>query len=130
MHLLLDTHVALWAVTGSESLSAQGKAAILSADEVFVSVASVWEIAIKHGLGKGGMPVSSSLALTAFRDAGFTFLGIKSEHVVYVEQLPKIHRDPFDRLLVAQALLEPLTFLTCDATVGLYSNAIVVLQGR
>lgn len=130
MHLLLDTHVALWAVTGSESLSAQGKAAILSADEVFVSVASVWEIAIKHGLGKGGMPVSSSLALTAFRDAGFTLLGIKSEHVVHVEQLPKIHRDPFDRLLVAQALLEPLTFLTCDATVGLYSNAIVVLQGR
>ena len=130
MHLLLDTHVALWAVTGSESLAAQGRAAILNADEVFVSVASVWEIAIKHGLGKGGMTVSSSLALTAFRDAGFTLLGIKGDHVVHVEQLPKIHRDPFDRLLVAQALLKPLTLLTCNATVGLYSNANVVLQGR
>ena len=97
---------------------------------MFVSVASVWEIAIKHGLGKGGMTVSSSLALTAFRDAAFTLLGIKGDHVVHVEQLPKIHRDPFDRLLVAQALLKPLTLLTCNATVGLYSTANVVLQGR
>lgn len=127
MRLLLDTHVALWAVTGSAALKPAVLKLILAADEVFVSVASVWEIAIKHSLGRGDMPVSSAQALQAFDDAGYSMLPILAAHAVRVEQLPSLHRDPFDRLLVAQALTEPLTLLTADRTVAQYSSAIVEL---
>ena len=126
MRLLLDTHIALWAVTASPLLPRQAEMAILAADEVFVSVASLWEVAIKHALGRGDMPVSSSQAMRAFIDAGYRLLDIKPAHAVRVETLPPLHRDPFDRLLVAQALEEPLTLVTADLVLGGYSPAIVV----
>ena len=126
VHLLLDTHIALWAVTGSPLLPRQALMAILAADEVFVSVASLWEVAIKHALGRGDMPVSSTQAMLAFIDAGYRLLDIKPAHAVRVETLPPLHRDPFDRLLVAQALEEPLTLVTADMVLGGYSPAIVV----
>jgi PIN domain nuclease of toxin-antitoxin system len=128
VRLLLDTHVALWAVTGSASLPPAAQDMIRAADEVFVSVASVWEIAIKHALGKGDMPVSSAQAVQAFADAGYTMLPIRTPHVVHVEQLPPLHHDPFDRLLVAQALTEPLTLITRDRLVAQYGSAIVQVQ--
>ena len=121
MRVLLDTHIALWAVAGSALLASEAEAANLAADEVFVSVASLWEIAIKHGLGKGRMPVSSAQALQAFVDAGYGLLDVKPAHVVGVESLPRVHKDPFDRLLVAQALFEPLVMITRDAVVARYS---------
>ena len=127
MRLLLDTHIALWAVTGSRHLGDMAERMILEADDIFVSNASLWEISIKHALGKGGMPVSSAQALEAFARAGYRQLDIKAEHVVRVEGLPPIHRDPFDRLLVAQALSEPLTLLTRDPTLGKYSDALIRL---
>ena len=125
MRVLLDTHIALWAVVGSRRLAPTAKKAILAADEVWVSVASVWEIAIKHGLGRGDMPISSALALQAFQDAGYGLLAIRPEHALGVERLGPIHNDPFDRMLVAQALTEPLTLITRDALVASYSDAIM-----
>ena len=95
MRILLDTHIALWAVTGHASLSKQAKNTILDADEVFVSAASTWEIAIKHALGKGDMPVSAEQALQAFRDAGYIMLDIKPQHTLKVEQLARIHKLKF-----------------------------------
>ena len=125
MRILLDTHIALWAVTGHASLSKQAKDTILDADDVFVSVASTWEIAIKHALGKGDMPVSAEQALQAFRDAGYVMLDIKPEHTLKVEKLPPIHKDPFDRMLVAQAVSEPLILVTCDPQVAQYGPGVL-----
>ena len=125
MRILLDTHIALWAVTGSSRLAPKAQAVILDAEEVFVSAASLWEIAIKHALGKGDLPVSSAQALDAFREAGYLLLDVKPGHVVQVERLSPIHKDPFDRLLVAQAMIEPLILVTHDAVVARYSAAIM-----
>lgn len=127
MRVLLDTHIALWAVVGSRRLDPRAKAAILAADEVLVSAASIWEIAIKHRLGRGDMPVSSAQALQAFTDAGFDLLNIRPEHALAVEQLAPIHNDPFDRMLVAQALVEPATLITRDTLVASYSTAITLV---
>ena len=125
MRVLLDTHIALWAVVGSKRLAPRAKELILAADDVFVSAASLWEIAIKHGLGRGDMPISSAQALQAFTDAGYALLDIRPEHAIAVERLAPIHGDPFDRMLVAQALVEPVTLITRDALVASYSPAIV-----
>jgi PIN domain nuclease of toxin-antitoxin system len=124
--VLLDTHVALWAVTGSERLSQRTTDLILQADEVYVSAASLWEIAIKHALGRGQMPVSAEQALQAFEDSGYRLLPVHADHAVRVESLPLLHADPFDRLLVAQALQEPLTLLTSDRAVAAYSEAVLL----
>ncbi len=125
MRILLDTHIALWAVTGHASLSRPARNVILEADEVFVSAASTWEIAIKHAVGKGDMPVSAAQALQAFTDAGYSMLDIKPAHTLKVEQLPSIHKDPFDRMLVAQAWCEPLILVTRDPLVARYGNGIL-----
>ena len=126
MNLLLDTHVALWAITDHPKLSAKARDLILAPrTTVWISVASLWEIAIKHGLGRGDMPVPSHDALRYFRQAGYRFLGIEPEHAVAVEGLPSHHQDPFDRLLVAQALVEPMRLITHDPTVARYSDTIV-----
>lgn len=125
MRILLDTHIALWAVTGHPSLSLQARKIILEADEVFVSVASTWEIAIKHALGKGDMPVSAAQALEAFTDAGYAMLDIKPQHTLKVETLLSIHKDPFDRMLVAQAWSEPLVLVTRDPLVVQYGAGIL-----
>lgn len=124
--ILLDTHVALWAVTGSRRLSRNAQPLILDAEEVHVSAATLWEIAIKHALGKG-MPVSAAQALQAFHEAGYLLLAVKPEHALRVEALPSIHGDPFDRMLVAQAQFEPLTLLTSDRLLGQYGAGIVLV---
>ena len=82
MRILLDTNIALWAVVGSRRLAPAAKQAILAADEVWVSVASLWEIAIKHYLGRGDMPISSAMALQAFQDAGYGLLVVRPGHVL------------------------------------------------
>ena len=128
MHLLLDTHVALWALLDDKRLPDRGRALIADDDNsVAVSTASVWEIAIKHGLQRGDMPVSGQQALRWFRRAGYTLLDVKPEHAAATEKLPPLHADPFDRLLVAQALTEPLHLITHDAMVARYSPAIELI---
>lgn len=126
MNLLLDTHVALWAITDNPNLSAQARDLILApSSAVWVSAVSVWEITVKHGLGRGDMPVSGQNALRYFRQAGYRFLVIEPEHAAAVETLADHHQDPFDRLLVAQALVEPMRLLTHDTTVARYSDTII-----
>ena len=128
MHLLLDTHIALWALADDARLPARGRQLITDPDNrVTVSAASVWEISIKHSLARGDMPVSGAQALQWFRQAGFALLPITAEHAAAVEQLPRLHADPFDRLLVAQALTEPLHLLTHDANVARYSDSIELI---
>jgi PIN domain nuclease of toxin-antitoxin system len=126
VNLLLDTHVALWAITDNPGLSAKARELILAPKTiVWVSTVSVWEIAIKYALGRGDMPISGQQAVHYFRQAGYRFLAIEPEHVVAVETLPAYHQDPFDRLLVAQALVEPMRLITHDATVARYNDTII-----
>ncbi|MFA7608158.1 MAG: type II toxin-antitoxin system VapC family toxin [Rhodocyclaceae bacterium] len=126
MNVLLDTHVALWAITDSPKLPQKARDLIQSPKtNVWISTASVWEIAIKHSLGRGDMPVSSQDAVHYFRESGYRFLAIEPEHVVAVEELAPHHQDPFDRILVAQALAEPMRLITRDPLVALYSDTII-----
>ena len=126
MNLLLDTHVALWAITDSPRLSARARDLIQAAKStVWISTASVWEIAIKHALGRGEMPVSGADAARYFRDSGYRFLPVDVDHALAVESLPAHHQDPFDRILVAQALTEPMRLMTHDPVVARYSDTII-----
>jgi len=126
MNVLLDTHVALWVITESPRLTRAAKSLILSPrNQVWVSAVSLWEIAIKHSLGRGDMPVSSQEALAYFKDSGLNILPVEAEHATAVEELAAIHQDPFDRLLVAQALTEPMRLVTHDPVVARYSDTII-----
>ncbi len=126
MNLLLDTHVALWAITDNPKLSQKARDLIASPKtNVWISAANVWEIAIKHSLGRGDMPVSGRDAMRYFQESGYRFLPVEAEHAVAVEELPAHHQDPFDRILVAQALVEPMRLLTHDPLVALYSDTII-----
>ncbi len=126
MNLLLDTHVALWAITDSPRLNDTARALIQAPkNTIWVSAASLWEIAIKHSLNRGNMPISGEQALAYFQSSGYRLLAIEPEHTIAIEQLPLHHHDPFDRLLVAQALTEPMRLLTHDALVASYSDTII-----
>lgn len=128
MRLLLDTHIALWAITGSPKLPGQARELILApSSEIFVSAASVWEIAIKHSLNRGNMPVSGTDAARYFAEAGYTLLPITAEHAAATEALPMHHADPFDRMLVAQALTEPLRLVTHDEMLPKYGDGVLLV---
>ncbi|MCX7562347.1 type II toxin-antitoxin system VapC family toxin [Xanthomonadaceae bacterium XH05] len=126
MNLLLDTDIALWAIADDPRLSDAARELILAPEAiVWVSVASLWEIAIKHALGRGSMPVSGGEARTFFRESGYRFLDIRAEHAAAAEQLPPLHADPFDRLLLAQAMVEPMRLLTHDRQMVAYGGTVV-----
>ncbi|WP_295442392.1 type II toxin-antitoxin system VapC family toxin [uncultured Thiodictyon sp.] len=128
MRLLLDTHIALWALTDDPRLSEQARALINDpANQVMVSAATVWEIAIKHALGRDDMPISGEEALDWFRQAGYDLLPVSPAHAAAVERLPDHHRDPFDRLLVAQAITEPLRLLSRDPLVVRYGEVVIAV---
>jgi PIN domain nuclease of toxin-antitoxin system len=131
MRLLLDTHIALWAVTDDARLSPRARALIGDPEnDVFVSAATIWEIAIKHALARGGsndMPVSGAEALRYFRDAAYEMVDIAPADAAAVETLPTLHADPFDRLLIAQALTVPFRLLTHDPRVAGYSPSIIMV---
>ena len=130
MNLLLDTHIALWALNDNSRLPAAARALIAdSGNAVAVSVASLWEIAIKHPLDRrgGAMPVSGGQALELFERAGYRILPVAASHAVAVETLPPIHHDPFDRLLIAQALTEPLRLVTVDRLLARYSDTVILV---
>ena len=131
MRLLLDTHIALWAIADAPKLPVKAKQLIADpANQVHISAASVWEIAIKHALARGApndMPVSGTAALGYFEEAGYLLVGVSAHHAAAVESLPALHADPFDRLLVAQSLAEPFRLLTHDPMVASYSDAIILL---
>ena len=131
MRLLLDTHVALWAISDSPHLSARARALVVAPDnQIHVSAASLWEIAIKHALhrtGPGAMTLSAEQASRYFERAGFSLVSITPAHARAVERLPDLHHDPFDRILVAQALEEPFRLVTHDARVGAYSATVLMV---
>ena len=127
MKLLLDTHVALWAVSAVELLTDQGRNIIADeSNQVFVSAVNIWEIAVKRPLGRrASPPMSGEEAIAAFAAAGYTMLNVTAIHGAAVETLPLIHGDPFDRLLIAQALTEPLRLLTHDKVLARYSDTVI-----
>jgi PIN domain nuclease of toxin-antitoxin system len=129
LRLLLDTHIALWAVSDDPRLSDAARKLISDKDnEVFVSVATLWEIAIKYSLGRdrpNSMPIGSETAQGYFRAAGYKFLDIAVAHVHALQNLPPVHNDPFDRILLAQAYEVPLRFLTHDQILPLYGDYVM-----
>jgi len=116
MRLLLDTHAFLWAISDDPRLGSGSRLLVFEqADAVFLSHVSLWEIAIKHALVRSDMPVSAAEAITWAEASGFELLPLATEHILTLEVLPMHHRDPFDRLLVAQAISTPLTLVSADA---------------
>jgi PIN domain nuclease of toxin-antitoxin system len=123
MRLLLDTHIFYWSFYNPEKLSNKAISTIMQAEAVFVSSASIWETAIKVRLGKmDGSPVELAAEIAA---AGFQELPVWSRHALLVADLPMHHSDPFDRLLIAQAMSEPLHLLTADAQLKPYSDLVI-----
>lgn len=125
MKLLLDTHLLLWAAGDPGRLSAKARALIDAPDsELIFSVASLWEIVIKRGLGREDFQVETRVLRRGLLDNGYSELSIVSEHAVAVDALPPIHNDPFDRPLVAQATVEGITLLTADSRVAEYPGPV------
>jgi len=122
MRLLLDTHIYLWWIKDDRKLSKIAGNKIAEADEVYISSASIWEIAIKLKLGK--LSVDMNKLIQAIHDSRFLELSVTSRHAAAITRLPDIHRDPFDRMLIAQAISEPLTLLTADPMLKKYSELV------
>jgi PIN domain nuclease of toxin-antitoxin system len=129
VRLLLDTHIALWAFVNDQRLPHKARELIADTEnEVFVSAASLWEIAIKHALVRGApndMPISAQRAADYCHRAGYELRDISVADVLALEELPTLHADPFDRILIAQALTTPLRFVTHDPVVARYSDTII-----
>ena len=124
MRVLLDTHLLLWALAQPSKLPAAARKQIDSA-EVFVSAASIWEVSIKSALGK--LKADPRTVLAAIEPSGFNLLAITGEHAAKVAELPRHHDDPFDRILVAQAAVEPMILLTNDQALRDYGPIVTVV---
>lgn len=125
MKLLLDTHLLLWAASAPERLPAGARALLEdAANELLFSAASLWEVTIKASLGRDDFRIDGRVLRRGLLDNGYTELPISSAHAVAVAGLPNLHRDPFDRLLVAQAGVEGITLLTSDEAVARYPGPI------
>jgi PIN domain nuclease of toxin-antitoxin system len=125
MRLLLDTHVFIWSVTASRQLKAVARDYLGAAQAVYVSAASIWEIAIKSRLGK--IDGDAQAFAAAIEASGFVALPVTPGHAAAVAKLPLHHTDPFDRLLLAQAFSEPLRLVTADRALAAYGGAVEVL---
>lgn len=125
MKILLDTQLLLWAAGQPERLSAAAKRQLNNPNnELIFSAASMWEITIKNSLGRDDFRVEPRVLRRALLDNGYTELAVTSEHAVNVDALPAFHKDPFDRLLIAQALVEGITLLTVDAQLARYRGPV------
>ena len=125
MNLLIDTHLLLWAAGNPERLSADARAQIDNEEnQLFFSATSFWEIAIKIGLGRADFRVDARLLRQCLLDNDYAELAVTSAHAVTLDTLPPIHKDPFDRILVAQAIVENMTLLTADSVVAQYPGSI------
>jgi PIN domain nuclease of toxin-antitoxin system len=125
MRILLDTHILLWVITTPERLSEPVRATILDpANDILFSAASIWEIAIKAALRRAEFRVRPEVVADEARDIGFIELPVHSSVASRAADLPLIHRDPFDRLLIAQAIAEPAILYTADARLPAYSDLV------
>lgn len=130
MKLLLDTHIAVWAITDDRRLNRAARDLVTrEAISPVVSVVTIWEIAIKYASGtrRGDpIPVPGREARRLFEEAGYAILPVTAGHAAAVDDLPPLHGDPFDRMLVAQALTEPMRLLTADARLAEYGALVTV----
>ncbi|HEV8030815.1 MAG TPA: type II toxin-antitoxin system VapC family toxin [Stellaceae bacterium] len=125
MRLLIDTQLLLWTAGQSARLSPQARSLIADpANELLFSAASLWEIAIKAGLGRADFRVDAIRLRRGLLNNGYRELAITGEHAVAVTGLPMIHKDPFDRLLLAQSIVEGITLLTSDAVMAQYPVSV------
>jgi len=125
MKLLLDTHLLLWAAGDPAQLSAEARALLENPEnELLFSAASLWEVALKHGLNREDFRVEPRLLRRGLIDNNYRELAVTSEHAVAIESLPPIHKDPFDRMLVAQSMVEGITLLTADPVVARYPGPV------
>ncbi len=125
MNLLLDTHLLLWAASEPQRLSAKARNLLLDpANHLMFSSASLWEITIKNGLERSDFNVDPRRLWRMLLVNGYRELPVTSEHSVAVNDLPPLHKDPFDRILVAQAKVEGLTLLTADKLVAKYGDGV------
>ncbi len=124
MKVLLDTHLLLWSLYQPRKVTRQARA-LMARSEVFVSVASLWEMSIKSAIGK--LKVNASEVLDVLEPTGFELMSIEAAHVLEAGQLPDLHQDPFDRVLVAQAKVENMTLLTNDEKLGEYGAVVRLL---
>lgn len=131
LRLLLDTHIACWSVLAPHRIGAAARDLLTDpANAIYVSDVSLWEIAIKRGLGRAsaeGLPASVEHARRVFTDAGFEALPILYDHIRAVGDLVQGHGDPFDRLLVAQALSEPMRLVTHDRQISDYTDTVILV---
>jgi PIN domain nuclease of toxin-antitoxin system len=123
--LLLDTHLLLWAAVEPQRLTKPARALLENPDnELLFSAISLWEVVIKNSLGRPDFHLDARLLRRGLLDNGYTELPVTSEHTVATSDLPQIHKDPFDRLLVAQAIVEGILLLTVDPLVAKYPGPI------
>ncbi len=128
MKYLLDTHLLLWAAGQPERLSTSARSILENpANQLLFSAASLWEVSIKNGLGRDDFSVNPRLLRRGLLDNGYLELPITSEHTVSLDNLPAIHKDPFDRLLIVQSMVEGITLLTSDALVARYAGSIILV---
>ena len=128
MNFLLDTQILLWAAGNPKRLAQKACDLIENpANALYFSAASLWEVAIKSGLGRADFQIDSRLLRRGLIENDYIELPVTGAHAVAIDLLPPIHKDPFDRMLVAQAQLEGLTLVTSDKTIGRYPGAIQVL---
>ena len=128
MRLLVDTHLLLWATARSRRLPREARRLLEDpANEVLFSAASLWEIVIKAALRKADFKVDVALLRPALADMGFSELPVSGAHTERLARLPPIHKDPFDRMLVAQSLAEPLVLLTNDGVLADYGDVVRVV---
>jgi len=127
MKLLLDTHVAIWTTNTPERIPERVRNLIVEGDnEVAVSTVAIWEIAIKRPLGRANAPpLSGYEAISEFESAGFNLLNVTPAHAALVERLPPLHADPFDRLMLAQAIVEDMRFVTYDRQLSHYGVGLI-----
>lgn len=125
MRLLIDTHLLIWAAEGIERLSAEAVELMSDQDNVLIfSVASLWEVAIKQALNRPDFSVDASLLRRGLIESGYEELPINAAHAIAVANLPSIHNDPFDRMLVAQARTEGVLLLTADRRLAAYPGPV------
>jgi len=126
---LVDTQLLVWNANASRRLPARvGRLFRDGRHEFFASVASIWEVAIKAPLGRKGFNAEATSLRESLAESGFRELAVTATHAVAVERLPLLHGDPFDRLIVAQALVEPMVLITTDARLGAYPGNIEVVE--
>ena len=127
MKLLLDTHILLWAAGEPQKLPVKIRQLIEDEENtLFFSAASIWEIVMKNGLGRSDFQIEPRMFRAALMDNGYLELPITSEHVLFVHDLPPLHKDPVDRILVAQSSIEGMALLTVDQAVIDYGGTVMI----